>query len=89
MGDTVQSIAGPLCCQARGTASLMLGGGSLQSGEVGRESPRRTQRQPKAKRVFPRAGYAEGTSVVDWKSSGIPRSWQTQNGSFLEENPGL
>lgn len=33
---------------------------SLQSGEASRESPGKTQRQPKARRVFPRAGY------IDW-----------------------
>lgn len=67
---------------------LVVVGGDLQSGEAGRESPRRTQRQLNTK-VFPAAGHTEGKSVVDWKSSWITRSWQTWNGSFLEENPGL
>lgn len=51
-----------MCYQARGPASLMLAGGgrmSLQSGEASRESPGKTQRQPKARRVFPRADYAD------------------------------
>lgn len=90
-GQTVQSVAGTLRCQAGGPTSLMLWGGwgSLQVGDAGRESPRRTQWQPEARRLFPRAGDAEGKSTVDWRSSGVLRSWRTRSVSFLEDNPGL
>lgn len=41
------------------------------------------QRLFKTRGLFQRAGHIEGKYTDDWKSSGVPRSYQTQGLSFL------